>query len=153
MLLKVDHGDNGKDEEGGGAAAKIGHTEFISHTIWSHKLDFDDWKKRCVFGSRRSHQARIEKSRARFPPPTSINYLQSRVRCNTQVSSRQQMKMSHFTKLERGGTSLSPANDARQGSPWRCYPLSWNPLSTRSRTPYDVSWRDLTLAGGEIAYD
>ncbi|CAM9213796.1 unnamed protein product [Sphacelaria rigidula] len=51
MLLKVDHGDNGKDEEGGGAAAKIGHTEFISHTIWSHKLDFDDWKKSQAFKS------------------------------------------------------------------------------------------------------
>lgn len=49
MLLKINHGDDGKDEEGGGAAAKIGHTEFISHTVWAHKLDFDDWRKRCVF--------------------------------------------------------------------------------------------------------
>lgn len=46
MLLKVDTGGEGGEE--GGAAAKLGYTEFVSHTTWKHKLDFEDWRQRCV---------------------------------------------------------------------------------------------------------
>lgn len=48
MMLKIDHGDDVDAEEGETAAAKIGYTEFISHTTWAHQLDFDEWRRRYV---------------------------------------------------------------------------------------------------------
>lgn len=56
MLLKVDNGDVDGEET---AASRAGHTEFISHTIWAHQIDYKEWKARCVedAGGRHSNRS------------------------------------------------------------------------------------------------
>ena len=46
MLLKI---DNGKEEEEGGDISpnNPGYTQFVSHTVWAHQMDFEEWKRRC----------------------------------------------------------------------------------------------------------
>lgn len=46
MLLKV---DNGKEEEEGVDLSRnsLGYTQFITHTVWAHKTDFEVWRRRC----------------------------------------------------------------------------------------------------------
>ncbi len=48
MLLKLDTREEEKKagEEGGEAVARTGYTEFVSHTIWAHQMDFEEWKRR-----------------------------------------------------------------------------------------------------------
>ncbi|CAN0305434.1 unnamed protein product, partial [Ectocarpus fasciculatus] len=42
MLLRLDTREaDKKEEEEGGTAARKGYTEFVSHTIWAHQMDFE----------------------------------------------------------------------------------------------------------------
>lgn len=45
MLLKADSGEQNY-EAGEASANRAGYTEFISHTVWTHQMDYDAWKKR-----------------------------------------------------------------------------------------------------------
>lgn len=46
MLLKLDTREAEKKEEEGEFVARTGYTEFVSHTIWAHQMDFEEWKRR-----------------------------------------------------------------------------------------------------------
>lgn len=48
MLLKLDTREEEKKagEEEGQAVARAGYTEFVSHTVWAHQMDFEEWKRR-----------------------------------------------------------------------------------------------------------
>lgn len=47
MLLKLDTREAEKKEEEGEFVARTGYTEFVSHTVWAHQMDFEEWKRRC----------------------------------------------------------------------------------------------------------
>ena len=46
MLLKLDTREADKKEEEGEVVARAGYTEFVSHTVWAHQMDFEEWKRR-----------------------------------------------------------------------------------------------------------
>lgn len=46
MLLKLDTREAEKKEEEGEFVARAGYTEFVSHTVWAHQMDFEEWKRR-----------------------------------------------------------------------------------------------------------
>lgn len=46
MLLKLDTREAEKKEEEGEFVARTGYTEFVSHTVWAHQMDFEEWKRR-----------------------------------------------------------------------------------------------------------
>lgn len=50
MLLKLDtrEAEKKEGEEDGAAVARAGYTEFVSHTVWAHQMDFEEWKRRCA---------------------------------------------------------------------------------------------------------
>ncbi|CAM9427018.1 unnamed protein product [Scytosiphon promiscuus] len=48
MLLKLD-----TREVEGELVARTGYTEFVSHTIWAHQMDFEEWKRSQAF--KKSH--------------------------------------------------------------------------------------------------
>lgn len=53
MLLKLDTREaERKEEEGGQVVARPGYTEFVSHTVWAHQMDFEEWKRRYRFSAR-----------------------------------------------------------------------------------------------------
>lgn len=51
MLLKLDtrEAEKKEEEEGGEVVARAGYTEFVSHTVWAHQIDFEEWKRRCKY--------------------------------------------------------------------------------------------------------
>ncbi|CAM9560530.1 unnamed protein product, partial [Laminaria digitata] len=45
MLLKIDNGKE-EDAEGNMISKNPGYTQFVSHTVWAHQMDFEEWKRR-----------------------------------------------------------------------------------------------------------
>lgn len=60
MLLKV---DNGKEEEEGVDLSRnsLGYTQFITHTVWAHKTDFEVWRRSQDFKKRHGDRKEGEK--------------------------------------------------------------------------------------------
>ncbi|CAM9913253.1 unnamed protein product [Laminaria digitata] len=52
MLLKIDN-DKEEDAEGNMISKNPGYTQFVSHTVWAHQMDFEEWKRSQAF--KKSH--------------------------------------------------------------------------------------------------
>ena len=48
MLLKLDtrEAEKKQEMEEGEFVTRAGYTEFVSHTVWAHQMDFEEWKRR-----------------------------------------------------------------------------------------------------------
>eukprot|EP00903_Cladosiphon_okamuranus_P012601 g11792.t1 len=55
MLLKLDtrEAEKKEGEEEGESVPSAGYTEFVSHTVWAHQMDFEEWKRSQAF--KKSH--------------------------------------------------------------------------------------------------